>query len=435
MKPTPPSPPALAGRGPAHAGWWPIEVRWQVALFLAVAAALNYADRSAISSVLPALRSEFALADVELGLLGSVFLWSYALGSPLAGWLADRWSRPRQVMVSLALWSLVTVLMGSAGGFVWLLGLRVALGLAESLYLPAATALLADHHGTATRGRAMSLHSIGLNFGVVLGGAFAGYLAEHCGWRSGFWILGGGGLVLALLAGRFLTPPVAEASPARLASMAAPRSSLLETLSYLLRVPSYHVLLAKAMLAGVGIWIFLNWLPLYFREAFHLTLGAAGFAGTFMLQISTVLGIALGGWISDRAAAQGAKRRMLVQGLSYLAAAPFLLLFLTSPDFTAVAVAVSAFSLFRGLGQANENPTLTEVIPARFRSTAIGIMNTCATAAGGVGVLLAGLFKKSLGLNAVFAGIALLFVIAGLALLVAYARWVERDLARAQAMG
>ncbi|MBI5692798.1 MAG: MFS transporter [Verrucomicrobia bacterium] len=416
------------------------EPRWRVAVFLAFAAALNYADRAALSSVLPALRSEFALSDVQLGLLGSVFLWAYALGSPFAGVLADRWSRRRQVVASLVLWSAVTALLGVANGFLALLGLRIALGLAECLYLPAATALLADHHDTSTRGRAMSVHSVGLNFGVVLGGAFAGYLAEHFGWRSGFWVLGGGGLVLALVAGSFLSAPVRESGSAPSASAGAgsggrPPSSFAEAFVYLCRVPSYHVLLAKAMLAGVGVWVFLNWLPLYFREAFNLTLGAAGFAGTFMLQISTVLGIALGGWVSDRAAARGARQRMLVQGLSYLAAAPFLLLFLTHPGFVAVTVAVSSFSLLRGLGQANENPTLTEVIPVQFRSTAIGIMNTCATAAGGVGVLIAGILKSSFGLNAVFAGISLLFVIAGLALLAAYRFWIGRDLARAQDYG
>ena len=412
---------------------WFREARWQVAVFLAFAAALNYADRAAISSVFPALRSDFGLTDVQLGLLGSVFLWSYAVASPFAGWLADRWSRRQQVIASLVLWSLVTAMMGAANGLAALLALRVALGLAESLYLPAATALLADHHGTATRGRAMSIHSVGLNFGVVLGGAFAGYLAEHFGWRSGFWVLGGTGIVLALLGRIFLAPPPAHSRPmADKAGNSPAPSSFMEAFAYLLRVPSYHVLLAKAMLAGVGVWVFLNWLPLYFREAFNMTLGAAGFAGTFMLQVSTVLGVALGGWVSDRAATRGAKQRMLVQGLTYLAAAPFLLLFLTHPGFTAVTVAVSAFSLFRGLGNANENPILTEVIAARYRSTAIGIMNTCATAAGGVGVLIAGYLKTSFGLNAVFAGISLLFVIAGLALLIAYRLWVERDLVRAQ---
>lgn len=402
--------------------------RWRVVAFLACSAALNYADRSALSSVLPALRTEFALTDVQLGLLGSLFLWGYALGSPLAGVLADGWSRRALVVWSLALWSGVTALMGAANGFLALVLLRLGLGLAECLYLPAATALLADHHGPETRGRAMSIHSLGLNFGVVIGGACAGYLAEHFGWRAGFWVLGLVGIALALAAKYFVADgPAAIAS----AAAAAPRASLAEAARYLLGVPSYHVLLAKAMLAGVGIWIFFNWLPLYFREAFDLSLGAAGFAGTFMLQISTMLGIAFGGWLSDRAAQRGTQRRMLVQGLSYLVAAPFLLLFLSRPGFAVVTLAVSLFSFFRGVGQANENPTLCEVIPVRYRSTAIGLMNTCATAAGGIGVLLAGVLKSTFGLNAIFAGISLLFVIAGAALVYAYRHWITRDIERA----
>lgn len=404
------------------------EARWRVVAFLACSAALNYADRSALSSVLPALRTEFALTDVQLGLLGSLFLWGYALGSPLAGVLADGWSRRALVVWSLALWSGVTALMGAANGFLALVLLRLGLGLAECLYLPAATALLADHHGPETRGRAMSIHSLGLNFGVVIGGACAGYLAEHFGWRAGFWVLGLVGIALALAAKYFVADgPAAIAS----AAAAAPRVSLAEAARYLLGVPTYHVLLAKAMLAGVGIWIFFNWLPLYFREAFDLSLGAAGFAGTFMLQISTMLGIAFGGWLSDRAAQRGTQRRMLVQGLSYLVAAPFLLLFLSRPGFAVVTLAVSLFSFFRGVGQANENPTLCEVIPVRYRSTAIGLMNTCATAAGGIGVLLAGVLKSTFGLNAIFAGISLLFVIAGAALVYAYRHWITRDIERA----
>lgn len=407
---------------------WIKEPRWQAAGFLALAAALNYADRSAISSVLPALRADFALSDVQLGLLGSIFLWSYALGSPFAGAMADRWPRPRMVILSLVLWSGITALMGAANGFVMLLTLRFMLGLAESLYLPAATALLADHHGPATRGKAMSIHSVGLNFGVVLGGAFAGYSADHFGWRLGFWVLGLTGIVIAFAARRFLSE-----GPQVVTRTAVVRPSVGEAWRYLARVPSYHVLIAKAMLAGVGIWVFFNWLPLFFRETFQMSLGGAGFAGTFMLQISTVIGIAAGGWISDRAAGRGVRHRMLIQGLSYLAAAPFLLLFLGQPSFAVVTAAVSFFSLFRGLGQANENPIICEVIPVQFRSTAVGLMNTCATAAGGAGVLLAGLLKKAFGLDAIFAGISLLFVIAGLALLVAYRYWMPRDTERAAA--
>ena len=53
-------------------------------------ACLNYADRTAISAVFPLLRSELDISDVGLGAIGSFFLWTYGIGSPFAGRLADR---------------------------------------------------------------------------------------------------------------------------------------------------------------------------------------------------------------------------------------------------------------------------------------------------------------------------------------------------------
>lgn len=390
---------------------------------LAFAAAVNYADRAAISAVFPPLRAELGLSDVALASLGSFFLWSYAAASPLAGFLADRVSRSRMIVFSLASWSLVCGLTGLAANLTQLLAARVLLGLAECLYLPAATALLADHHTPATRGTAMGIHSVGLNLGLVGGGTLAGYLGDRLGWRPGFWVLGLIGLLLATVACFVLTDGPAP----RKAHAAEP---VLRSVARLARIPSYLVLLAKAMLAGVGVWIFFNWLPLYYRETFHMNLAAAGFAGTFMLQAATTAGIALGGLASDRVARRATRNRMLLQSLSYLGAAPFLLLFLTRPGFALASIAVFAFSLLRGLGQSNENPVLCDVVPPRLRSTAIGFMNTGACFAGGLGVLLTGMLKRDFGLAGVFSAISVLFVLAGGLLLAAFFLFLARDVRR-----
>ena len=164
--------------------------KWWIAIVLGFAAAVNYADRAALSAVLPPLRSELGLSDLALGSLGSFFLWSYALGSPLAGVLADRYSRSRIIVLSLASWSLVCGITGFLHTLPQLLTSRVLLGLTECLYLPAATALLAEHHDTSTRGTSMAIHSVGLNMGLVAGGTLAGFLADRFGWRPGFWVLG-----------------------------------------------------------------------------------------------------------------------------------------------------------------------------------------------------------------------------------------------------
>jgi predicted MFS family arabinose efflux permease len=405
----------------------PLAPRWRLVALLACAAALNYADRAAFSAVLPPLRQELGVSDATLGLLGSLFLWSYALASPVAGMLADRFSRRRLVLVSLAAWSLVTAATGLAQGVIPFAALRVALGLAESLYLPAALALLADHHDSSTRGRALGIHSLGNIVGVVAGGAFAGAVAQHSSWRYGFVALGLAGIGLAVFARQRISDAADPAGHA-----AAPRPAVATALRYLVATPSFHVLLLKTMLAGFGIWIFLNWLPLYFHERFALGLGAAGFAGTFLMQGAVMIGLAVGGWVSDRLASRDPRNRMLITALSYLVSAPFLLLFLSGAGIVPVIGAISIFSLLRGIGEASEKPCLCDVVPACYRATAVGLMNTLATAAGGVGVLLAGVLKSGWGLEVVFAGCAATFTIAGVLMLAGYAWLLPRDLARAR---
>jgi predicted MFS family arabinose efflux permease len=409
---------------------WLLSPRWRVVWFLTLAAALNFGDRTAMSAVLSAVQADLAISDVLLGLLGSLFLWSYAVGSPFAGSLADRYSRRKLVVGSLVAWSTVTALMGLATNYPMLLFLRFSLGLAECFFLPAAVALIATYHTTATRARAMSFITIGANCGMVLGGTAAGFFADQFGWRSSFWILGLCGIGLALLS-RSMIPP----APA-VTSLSAPaiRASFGEAVKYLLRVPTYYILLGESILSGLGMWTFFTWLPLYFRDTYSMNLATAGFAGTFMLQIAVVLGVMSGGWISDRVAGHAPHRRMLLYACFYLVGGPFLLLFLGQPAFPVVALGISVFSFMRGLAQANDYPTQCEIVPPQFRSTGVGLMNACATAAGGCGVLFAGFMKHEIGLGVIFAWISAVFVLAGALLAIGYRFCIRSDIARAQAL-
>src|SRR5262249_41573073 len=103
------------------------------------------------------------------------------------------------------------------------------------------------------------------------------------------------------------------------------------------------------------------------------------------------------------------------------------------PEFVIVAAGISAFSFFRGLGQANDNATQCEIVPPQFRSTGVGFMNSIATAAGGGGVLTAGLLKPQFGLKPIFPRNSNPFIIPGVVLLVFYRCFMRRDIARAQA--
>src|SRR5262245_27433923 len=164
---------------------------------------------------------------------------------------------------------------------------------------------------------AMSLHLTGFYSGVVFGGTVAGYLGDSYGWRPALLILGGAGLLLGLLCKLTVfgvtSAPGPEIVPEKPAVQSFSRS-----FSHLVRTASYWVLLLEAMLLAIGTWIFANWLPLYFSEAFKMSLSGAGFAGTFPVQAGAMVGVLAGGYLSDRVARKTVQRRMLFHSLCYL---------------------------------------------------------------------------------------------------------------------
>jgi predicted MFS family arabinose efflux permease len=404
---------------------------WFVTGVLFFCAALNYADRTAVSSVFPLLRHDFGMSDVALAAIGSFFLWSYASASPIAGLLADRFSRSRLVVCSLLLWSLATAITACAPNAAFLLSARVLLGLSECLYLPAAIALIADYHPASTRATAMAVHLAGLNAGMIVGGSLGGYLGQHYGWRTMFLALGGAGVLFAVFCGLVLrdTPKVKALDGAPMAGPAG----ILESLRAILTVPTYLVVILQAMLVAIGTWVFINWLPLYFAESFHMSLAAAGFSGTFTIQAAGVLGTIFGGYASDRAARGDASRRMLVQCLCLFASAPFLLSFIWSKNFFWISLSVFLYQLFAAMAAANEHPIICDVLDQRLRSTAIGCMNTVNSLAGGAGILLAGFFKHNLGLGAIFACASGFLLLAAFLVLAGYFWFLGRDLGRRSA--
>lgn len=404
---------------------------WRVAWFLFFCVGLNYADRTALSSVIPPLREDLGVTDQQIGIIGAIFLWTYALCSPFVGNLADRFSRARIVTYSLVAWSLATIVTGLAHDFTTLLTFRTLLGVAESFYLPAAVALLASYHGPSTLGKAMGLHMMGLNTGMILGGSLAGLLAEHFGWRYGFWVLGGLGLLLAIFSRSVLGDKNAENQTV----IAQPKPSkhvVKEAWSYCLRVPSFYCMLASAMAAGVASWIFLTWLPLFFAESYAMKLGASSFTGVLLYKAPVFLGVAVGGWLSDKVAARNHKGRAMIKGMSFIVSAPFLFIFMETPMFYVVAAALVLSSAIRAIGLPSEHPIICEVIPPAYRSTAVGIFNTCGSAAGGLGVMLAGIFKKDFGLGAIFGASSFIYVLAGGLMLLAYWTFYGRDMERAR---
>jgi MFS family permease len=393
--------------------------KWLLVALLVVVGGINYADRTAITAVFPLLKSDLSLTDVGLGLVGSMFLWSYGLSSPFAGYIGDRLDRRYLVVASLTVWSVVTLACGLVTASWQLFGLRVLLGIAESLYLPAALALIAEYHAAGSLATAQGLHSVGQAAGIVGGGALAGFLGENYGWRVPLQILGCLGLLMAAVCQIALPRSTGRKTAAR------PRGT-----GELLVIPSFLILVLAGVLTAIGVWIFINWLPLYFQQTFGLSLAGAGFFGTSLISVSSAIANTAGGVLSDAVARRGVHRRMLLHSIMIFCAAPPLLAFVWTRNMTGVMVCVSLYSVFRTLGDLNIPPLLAEVAGPARASTAYGIANMMNTLSGGLGVFLAGYLKAGFGLAAVFAGTAAILGIDGLLLLLGYFVFLKKDLAR-----
>ncbi len=398
--------------------------KWILVAMLFLVSALNYADRTSITSVYALLKTDLGFTDVALGLMGSLFLWSYALASPLGGYVGDRVSRGWLIIASLAGWSLITLLTGFANAPWQLLALRVALGVVEAMYLPAAFALVAEHHGQSTRAAALGMIALGNSVGLVGGGTLAGYLGEHFGWRSPLIALGVAGLAVAF-ACRFVLPldnrrSAAEATPVSFGRAVARLAS----------VPTIVIIAVASLLTSIGSWTFINWLPLYFHENFGLTLARAGFLGSSLVGISGAITLTFGGYVSDRVAEGGIHRRMWMQAILILCAAPVLLTFLVTKQQTAVMVALVLYAVLRTSADLNITPLLCDLTRPDHRSTVFGLTNMLNTMAGGMGVFVAGAVKSTVGLDGVFAAVAGTLAFDAALLFTGCVFYLKRDLAR-----
>ena len=137
--------------------WFTVGLLWPVAL-------LNYLDRQMLATMGLSIKADIVeLQSAETyGQLMAVFMWVYAICSPLAGAVADRASKKWLIVSSLAVWSFVTLMMGHVHGYHELYWLRAVMGVSEAVYIPAGLALIADYHRGPTRSLAVGVLMSGI---------------------------------------------------------------------------------------------------------------------------------------------------------------------------------------------------------------------------------------------------------------------------------
>jgi predicted MFS family arabinose efflux permease len=378
--------------------------------FMWVAYFLNYCDRQAVFSMTGSLKTDLKMTDTQLGLVGAIFLWVYAFGCPIAGQIGDRLSKRLLVVLSLVIWSLVTVATGFAGTAVMMLGLRAAMGISESLFMPTAVALTANAHTPDRRSRAIAALTTAQIAGTVAGSWFGGWMADRGEWRAAFLILGAVGVLYAVP--YFLFLRTVDENPAGVVKTSGRSLAV----SVLTRIPTFLLLCLVFPIFVFGLWLLYGWLPTFLREKFELTQADAAFNATVYLQATTAVGLLGGGVLADALYRRTKASRLWLMTASLILCAPCLHYLGSSDTLLATRLAAAGFGLFSGLLMGNIFPAAFEVVPADTRASAVGILNFFGAIMSGFAALFGGMWKASLGIDRLLSITALAYVAAGLSL-------------------
>jgi MFS family permease len=339
---------------------------WTIAALLSGAGFINYLDRAILSMALPAIAADLHLGPEAKGVLLSAFFWSYALMQLPVGWAADRFELRWLYAGGFAIWSMACGFTGFAGTLTALFGMRLALGVGESIYMPGGMKIVSVLFGPKERGLASGLMNCGTRAGLALGAPVIAFLVHGAGWHRAFLFLGFGSAVW-LIPWLVVFPPRLRAAGA----VAAP--SLMRTFATLDR--NLLGMCLGHVCYGYYWYLLVTWLPAYLVESRHMTLLRAGEWLTVPYLVFTV-SEPLGGWIADRLTALGfneRRARKAVVTVAYLSSVMLLVAGRTQND--AAAMLMLGAACLVGLSTGNLYALTASVSPPDQVGMWLGCMN------------------------------------------------------------
>ena len=359
---------------------------WLVVALLWFVALLNYLDRQMLSTMKPSMMADIhELVSAEnFGRLMAVFLWIYALMSPVSGIIADRLNRKWLIVASLFIWSAVTLLMGYAQTYDQVYWLRALMGISEAFYIPAGLSLIADYHDGKTRSLAIGIHTTGIYLGQAFGG-FGATIAEHVSWQSTFHGFGLLGVLYSFVLVLFLKEKKGyNVESARQTSILKEFAASFKGIGMLLGNISFWIIIFYFSAPSLPGWATKNWLPTLLSESLHLPMAEAGPIATITMAMASFVGVLIGGALSDKWVQKYLKGRIYTGAIGLSLTIPALVLLGYGHSFATVLGGALCFGLGFGMFDVNNMPILCQFVTPRYRATAYGLLNLAGIASGAV---------------------------------------------------
>ena len=226
----------------------------------------------------------------------------------------------------------MTALCGLAQNFLQLFLARFGVGIGEAGGSPPSHSIVSDIFPAEQRATALSIYSLGVYGGILVGTVGGAYLVEYFNWRTAFVVVGLPGILLALLVRLVIKEPprgMAESRPD------AEPPEFIYVLKFLWERRSFrHLALACALHAfvtyGIG-----NFMPLFLGRVHGMPILDIGWYYGLVAGIAGLSGTLFGGWSADFMVKRTQNRNwyIWIPFVSTIIAMPFALnTFLLMPD-------------------------------------------------------------------------------------------------------
>jgi MFS transporter, ACS family, hexuronate transporter len=380
--------------------------RWVIVSLLFFATTVNYFDRIVLSVVIPEIKKELSISDIEYSYVLSFFQFGYTFGSLIAGKFID-WAGTRfGYFFSIVSWSFAATMHATVGSATSLAFWRSLLGISEAGNFPAAIKAISEWFPRKERALATSLFNSGPNIAMITGAPIIAFFTLLLGWRWAFLAIGLSGFILASFWPFFYRKPpesnVDTTFQGKTETKPIPWRELI-----LLR-KSWGIMLARFLTDAVW-WFYIFWLPNYLNTQRGMNIKEIAIAVP-LIYILAILLSNFGGWISGFFIKRGMSEigaRKLTMFISVMCM-PVSAFAVAVPDIWIVVLLVGLACGAHGSWAAN----LFALIADQFPTRAVGSIMGLSTFAGGVGGLL--LSTVAVGYIVSYLGYIPIFILMGI---------------------
>jgi len=365
-------------------------VRYAILALLFIGVVINYLDRANLALALPVIGVDLHINAVEKGLILSAFGWSYVLMQVPGGIIIDRFGPRITFAVSLATWSVVTMLQGLARNAAVFIGMRVLLGITEAPAFPLNSRVVATWFPRNERGFAIGVYTAGEFGGLAIFTPVLAFILSNLGWQAMFVICGAIGVIFAVFWFLAYRDPkhshgvnqaeldyIREGGGLAETVPEGRRFSWADVVELLSHRQLWGIYIGQ-FAVGVTLWFFLTWFPSYLVTARHLSIIHAGFYASIPY-IAAMLGVLFGGAFSDGLIRRGvalsvARKTPVIVGL--LGASTIMLANYVGDINVVIAIMAVAFFC---QGMSNMSWTLVgEMAPRELQGLTGGVFNVFA---------------------------------------------------------